>query len=98
MHDGRTFLTNSESEKFKRPERCRARSILVAQRARILGSKDKPEDLATVLQKDLKELTSQDDGETLRRWFRCWAISVSAEDGMSWTAESIHQFLTKTRP
>jgi len=98
MQDERGFLINSESEKFTRPERCRARSILVAQRARILGSKDKPEDLATVMQRDLKELTGQDDGGTLRRWFRCWAISVSAEDGMSWTAESIRQFLTKTRP
>ena len=92
MHKGPRFLRHSEWAEFQKPGRFVPRYAALPRDGKVVPVSSKPEELLPALRKDLE---ARKDGQI---WFRCWSISVGADDGMSWTAESISQELSKARP
>src|SRR5689334_2688361 len=91
MQRGPAFLTKSKWEEFQMPGRFAARSAALLS-GKVISFSKQAKDLVTLLRDDLK--SRQNSG----RWFRCWSVSVYADDGASWSAENVGAALAEALP
>jgi hypothetical protein len=93
MDQSGAFLSAGEYEKFRKPGRCRRRSIVELPLEAAPGLPPKARGLVSYVLGQLKSLVASD-----ARRFECICIRVKEGDGMTWSAEAVYEAITEHYP
>lgn len=93
MDQSGAFLSAGEYEKFRKPGRCRRRSIVELPLEPAPGPPPKARSLVSYILGQLKSLVASE-----ARRFECICIRLKEGDGMTWSAEAVHEAIAERYP